>query len=134
MLPPRGPRIGVGYAPGTIAGTGRIARLVFERKTVTRPGTLIVGTLCRRTDARGSVLANGAQAASAAPWTRACASHRYLRVRPRPDAATTGSLRAQQPVQVKAIEDGWAQVRTDTGERGWVAAEALCKEALVSTR
>lgn len=134
MLPPQGVRIGVGYAPGTIAGTGRVARLVFERKTVARAGTMIVGTLCRRADARGSVLADGARAATAQPWTRACATHRYLRVRPRPDAATAGSLRAQQPVQVKAIEDGWARVRTDTGERGWVTADALCEEALVSNR
>lgn len=132
MLPPRGVRIGVGYAPGTIAGTGRVARLVFEPTTVTRSGTLIVGTLCRRADARGSVLAGGAEAANAAPWTRACASHRYLRARPRAGAAPVGSLRAQQPVQVKALEGGWARVRTDTGERGWVSADTLCEEALVS--
>ncbi len=84
-----------------------------------------------RIDARGSVLANGAQAASTAPWTRACAAHRY-RGPPAPGRGH-GRLRcAQQPVQIKALEDGWARVRTDTGERGWVTAEALCEEALVS--
>ena len=29
------------------------------------------------------------------------------------------------------VEDGWAQVRTDTGERGWVEVQALCSDALV---
>ncbi len=133
MLPPQGLRIGVGYAPGTVAGAGRVARLVFEQRTVTRTGSLVVGTLCRRIDARGSVLANGATASTATttPWTRVCASHRYLRSRPRPGATPVGSLRAQQPVQIKTLEGRWARVRTDTGERGWVTVDALCEEALV---
>ena len=40
-------------------------------------------------------------------------------------------MRAQQPLQIEAVEDGWAQVRTDTGERGWVEVDALCADALV---
>lgn len=129
LLSPQGLRIGVGYAPGTIVGEGRVARLVFEQRVADEAGSLVVGTLCRRLDARGSVLATGGAGEGA--WTRACATHTYLRVRPRPAAATVGSLRAQQPLRVRAVEGRWARVSTDTGERGWVVAEALCEEALV---
>lgn len=132
MLPPQGLEIGVGYAEGTTVGVGREATLVFERRVAERDGSLVVGTLCRRVDARGSVLPGDANAASGAAWTRACAAHTYLLARPHRGAATVGSLRAQQPLRIKALDGRWARVRTDTGERGWVGTDALCEEALVS--
>jgi RNA polymerase sigma factor (sigma-70 family) len=132
LLPPQGLRIGVGYADGTTVGVGREAKLVFERRAAGREGSLVVGTLCRRVDQRGSVLPGAPSAANGAPWTRACAAHSYLLARPKPGAATVGSLRAQQPLQIKRLDGRWAEVRTDTGERGWVGTETLCEEALVS--
>jgi hypothetical protein len=127
MLPPTGARIGVGYAPGITVGVGRQATLVFERPTAEEAGALVVGTLCRAVDDRGSVLPGGDPGAP--PWSRACPDHTYLLERPGGQAE--GSVRGQQPLQVEALEDGWARVRTDTGERGWIAVQALCADALV---
>lgn len=132
MLPPQGLRIGVGYADGTTAGVGREATLVFERTPADKDGSLVVGTLCRRVDERGSVIPGDASSADGAAWTRACAQHAYLLARPEADAATVGSLRAQQPLRIRTLDGRWAKVSTDTGERGWVTTDALCEEALVS--
>ncbi|MDA0168893.1 sigma-70 family RNA polymerase sigma factor [Solirubrobacter taibaiensis] len=127
MLPPTGARIGVGYAPGTAVGVGRDATLVFERRTAREDDSIVVGTLCRAVDDRGSVLPGGDPGSAA--WSRACADHTYLLERPGADAV--GSVREQQPLRIESVEDGWAQVRTDTGEHGWVEIDALCSDALV---
>lgn len=126
MLPPTGARIGVGYAPGTTPGVGAEAKLVFERRTARADGAIVVGTLCRAVDARGSVLPGDPPGG---PWTQACAEHTYLLARRGGEAV--GSVRSQQPLRVDAISGGWAEVETDTGERGWVDAGALCPESLV---
>ncbi|MDA0139375.1 RNA polymerase sigma factor [Solirubrobacter deserti] len=102
ILPPAGARIGVGYAPGTTVGVGRDAELVFERHTADRDGSLVVGTLCRVPDTRGSVIPGEA---AAEPWTRTCADHAYLLAEPGGEAV--GSLRTQQPLAVQSIERGW---------------------------
>lgn len=135
MLPPRGAALSVGYAAGTRVGVDTTARLVLAAadRPAARDATLVVGTLCRRLDARGSVLPHGARAAAAdaRPWTKACAPHTYLLAAPRPDAAAAGSLHRGQPVQVQRARAGWLRVRTDTGERGWVGGTALCRISVV---
>jgi hypothetical protein len=127
MLPPAGARIGVGYAPGTTPGVGSVAELVFERRSAGADGSIVVGTLCRAVDRRGSVIPGGDPADG--PWTQACAEHTYLLAERGGEAV--GSVRSQQPLRVDAISRGWAEVETDTGERGWLEVGALCPEALI---
>jgi RNA polymerase sigma factor (sigma-70 family) len=122
LLPPIGASIGVGYGPGTTVGADGDAELVFERGTADTDGSIMVGTLCRAADERGSVIPGGDP--DAAPWTQACADHTYLLADP--GGEPVGSVRSQQPLRVDAIERGWAQVQTDTRERGWVEVAALC--------
>lgn len=141
MLPPRGAALSVGYAAGTEVGSDTTARVVLagHDRPAARSATLVVGTLCRRLDARGSVLPRGAgasaraatAAATARPWTKACARHSYLLAAPDPGAAASGSLPVGRPVQVQRARAGWVRVRTDTGERGWVPGTALCRISVV---
>jgi hypothetical protein len=130
LLPPAGARVGVGYAPGTTIGHSRTARLAFERGG---QGAVVVGTLCRRVAPSGSVLPPDARAAAAVPrlWVKVCAPHAYRRTRPGDGAPVAGSVRRAQPLEVRGTRDGWARVRTDAGDRGWIPAAALCRGGVV---
>jgi RNA polymerase sigma factor (sigma-70 family) len=114
-----GPRVGYGYSPGTLLGSSTSATIVFERHRLRAPAALTVGTLCKRPDALGSLLAAPAFVA-AKRVHRVCADRAYLYETP--GEFVVGTVFRDQPLVVKTHDRSrkWLRVVTDAGVRGWV--------------
>ncbi|MBI5104159.1 MAG: SH3 domain-containing protein [Solirubrobacterales bacterium] len=100
-------------------------------RVVGEGGPVTVRVLCRRPDARGSlVAADRAQVASpraggaGGAASRVCA--RRVTLRTGPGGPLIASAFAGQPVTVLERRGGWARVKTDLGHAGWLRAAALC--------
>jgi RNA polymerase sigma factor (sigma-70 family) len=121
LIPPRGGRVNVTYAPDVVVGSDRAAR--FELEPAAPRRGLTVSMLCRRPDGAGSIVA--------APMVRtAHATHRVGAARADLRAriggrALAGSVRRNQPVRVTAERPGWRRIVTDDGQTGWLPAGAL---------
>jgi RNA polymerase sigma factor (sigma-70 family) len=124
-------RVGYGYAPSTLIGTSTSARIVFEARRIAAPAAVTVGTLCKRPDASGSLLAAPAFAA-AKRVHRICAARAYLFETPA--RFVVGTVFRGQPVVVKVHDRSrrWMRVVTDAGIRGWVRAGVVSKGAKCS--
>lgn len=131
LLPaPDAPR-SYGFAPATVPGRDRVARVVVGAGGADR----VVRVLCKRLDRSGSLLAAGAAGTAARPQpggARAAAAVRVAHVRPartylraRPSGAVVGSAFAGQPVVVRARRSGWTLVAADNGAAGWVRSAAV---------
>ena len=105
------------YAPGTVVGVSRSARVVVEPRTGAKTGQVTL--LCKAPDPSGSIVAGkGAGAASGTPLKVVVTRAELFQ---RPSGAAVGSVRLGQPVRATGRErDGWRQIVTDTGETGWV--------------
>jgi RNA polymerase sigma factor (sigma-70 family) len=106
------------YAPGTVVGFSRDARVVVEPRPGAR-GQALISLLCKVPDRSGSIVAGGgASAASGTPMKVRVTRAELLE---RPGGAAVGSVRLGQPVRATGRKrDGWLQIVTDTGETGWV--------------
>lgn len=122
VLPPRGARVTVTYAPTAVPGASASASLVLRPAPGARGRQVVLGVLCRRPDARGSVVA--APALGHGP--NAVVARRALLRRRLNRRAAAGSVRPGQPVSVVAAARGdWVRVRADDGQRGWLPTSAL---------
>ena len=83
---------------------------------------MTVAALCRRPDARGSLV--DASRLRSLPAVVAVRSADELRAAPA-SSALRGSVRAGEPVAVERRARGWARVLTDTGATGWLREDAL---------
>jgi RNA polymerase sigma factor (sigma-70 family) len=121
-------RVGYGYAASTLVGTSTSARIVFEAQRLAAPAAVTVGTLCKRPDAAGSLLAAPAFAA-AKRVHRVCARRAYLFETP--GQYVVGTVFRGQPVVVKVHDKSrrWTRVVTDAGVRGWLRSSAVSKGA-----
>ena len=126
LLPPRGARLAVTYAPGTVVGASRTARIAFEPARLTRRTRVVLEMLCKRPNEAGSVVA--ADQRPAGKMTHRVKADEAL-LRSQPGGPAIGSVRRDQPVRVIAQDGGWREVVTDLGERGWVRATALRRPA-----
>ena len=110
------------YAPGTVVGVSRSARVVVEPRTGAKTGQVTL--LCKAPDPSGSIVAgSGASAASGTPM-KVVVTRAELFARPR--GAAVGSVRLGQPVRATGrARDGWREIVTDTGENGWVRAKVV---------
>jgi len=110
------------YARGTTPGASASARVRVQPA----PGaaSTLVGVLCKKPDARGSIVARSRLSASR-PVVRVRVARSELLVRP--GGAAVGSVRFEQPVQTlgSPTAAGWQRIRTDTGVTGWVRAKVL---------
>jgi hypothetical protein len=117
---------GAAYAPGTIPGSSRSARVIVKpRRGVT---STRVSVLCKAPDARGSIVAASpltAARAAGRPILHVHVERSELLLRPR--GAAVGSVRFAQPVQPlgRATNAGWQRIRLDTGLTGWVRTTVL---------
>jgi RNA polymerase sigma factor (sigma-70 family) len=109
------------YAPGTVVGLSRSARVVVEPRA-SAGATGQVTMLCKAPDPSGSIVAGqGAGAASGTPLKVRVTRADLLE---RPGGAAVGSVRLGQPVRATGrARDGWREIVTDTGETGWVRAK-----------
>jgi hypothetical protein len=123
LLDPRGARIAVTYAPGTVVGSSRTAQIVFAPAALARRSRVTVAMLCKQPAASGTILAPDARAGSEEPTHRVGVDDALLRVSPGGEAR--GSVRRDQPVTVVGSSPGWRQVVTDQGDRGWVPERIL---------
>jgi RNA polymerase sigma factor (sigma-70 family) len=121
-------RVGYGYSAATLVGTSTKARIVFERRRLPAAAALTVGTLCKRPDAAGSLLAAPALAA-AKRVHRVCANRAYLYETP--GEFVVGTVFKNQPVTLKTYDKSrrWARIVTDAGIRGWVKRSAISRGA-----
>jgi RNA polymerase sigma factor (sigma-70 family) len=121
-------RVGYGYAPSTLLGTSTSATIVFERRRLSAPAPLTVGTLCKRPDASGSLLAAPAIAA-AKRVHRVCADRAYLFETP--GKFVVGTVFRGQPVTIKVKDKSgkWTRVTTDAGVKGWVRTKVISRGA-----
>jgi RNA polymerase sigma factor (sigma-70 family) len=128
MTPPNGAKVGYGYASSTIVGFSKSARIVFERRRLAADTGIAVGTLCKRPDAAGSLLAAPVGLAAARRTQKVCASRAYLYETP--GQFVVGTVFRSQPVVVrKRTRSGaWSRVLTDAGVTGWVRTKALCRK------
>ena len=110
------------YAPGTVVGVSRSARVVVEPRTGAKTGQVTL--LCKAPDPSGSIVAGkGAGAASGTPLKVVVTRAELFK---RPNGAAVGSVRLGQPVRATGRKrDGWRQIVTDTGETGWVRAKVV---------
>jgi RNA polymerase sigma factor (sigma-70 family) len=110
------------YAPGTVVGVSRSARVVVEPRAGAVSGQVTM--LCKAPDPSGSIVAgSGAGAASGKPLKVRVTRAELLQ---RPGGAAVGSVRLGQPVRATGrARDGWREIVTDTGETGWVRAKVL---------
>jgi hypothetical protein len=110
------------YAPGTVVGVSRSARVVVEPRTGAKTGQVTL--LCKAPDPSGSIVAGkGAGAASGTPLKVVVTRAELFK---RPNGAAVGSVRLGQPVRATGRDrDGWRQIVTDTGETGWVRAKVV---------
>lgn len=124
LTPAVGARVGHGYSPTTIVGASTTARIVFEDRRLAAPQQITVGTLCKRPDAAGSLLAVPAFAA-AKRVQRICADRAYLYETP--NRFIVGTVFRGQPVVVKVHDRSghWARVVTDAGVRGWLRSRVI---------
>ena len=127
LTPHRGTDIGHGYAPATIVGSSSTARIVFEPKRLAAASTVTVGTVCKRPNAVGSVLAAPVFFAAGTRVNRICARRSYLFESP--DGLVVGTVFRGQPVTRlrRTANRRWWRIRTDAGVRGWVRSSALCR-------
>jgi RNA polymerase sigma factor (sigma-70 family) len=132
LLPAAGAPATVTYAPSSLIGTDRVARVVVEpRERSGRRQTVRVAVLCKRPDREGSIVAP--EPGRAGPRALAASAGDELRVTARradlhesPAGAVVGSVRLGQPVDARGeARDGWVPVVTDTGERGWLRTDAV---------
>ncbi len=130
LLPTAGAPVTATYAPGSTVGADRVARLVVTpRSAPATRQTARVGVLCKRPDREGSIVADRpreprAFSAGARATLRVRAPSAYLHESPAGEVV--GSVRRGQPVEGRGEpRDGWQRVVTDTGERGWLRADAL---------
>jgi RNA polymerase sigma factor (sigma-70 family) len=122
LLPPRGARLAVSYAPGTIVGSSRRARIVFEPASLQRRTRVVLEMLCKQPARSGSVVATDQRPAGRPTHTvRADEALLYAA----PGGAAIGSVRRDQPVRVTASDGDWRRIVTDLGQRGWVRASVL---------
>jgi hypothetical protein len=121
-------RVGYGYAPATLVGSSRSARIVFEARRLAAPAAITVGTLCKRPDAAGSLLAVPAFAA-AKRVHRVCADRAYLFETP--EQFVVGTVFRNQPVVIKTHDKSgkWLRVVTDAGVRGWLRRSVVSRGA-----
>jgi RNA polymerase sigma factor (sigma-70 family) len=126
MTPGAGAHVGYGYSAGTLVGVSAQARIVFERTRLAAAEPVTVGTLCKRPDAVGSLLAAPAFAA-AKRVHRICADRAYLYETP--DQYVVGTVFRNQPVVVKRHDrtGRWTRVVTDAGVKGWVRSKVVSK-------
>jgi len=110
------------YAPGTVVGVSRSAHVIVEPRTGAKTGQVTL--LCKAPDPSGSIVAGGgASAASGTPMKVIVARADLLQ---RPGGAAVGSVRLGQPVRTTGrMRNGWLEIVTDTGERGWVRGSTL---------
>jgi RNA polymerase sigma factor (sigma-70 family) len=123
VLPPRGARVTVTYAPAAVPGADAAARLVLRPAPGASGRRVVLAVLCRRADASGSVVA--APALGRGP--NAVVAQRSLLRRQPSRHATMGSVRPGQPVDVvaAAANGRWLRVRADDGQRGWLRSTAV---------
>ena len=126
LTPHRGADVGHGYAPATIVGSSSTARVVFEPRRLRSASTITVGTVCKRPNAVGSVLAAPVFFAAGTRTNRICARRAYLFETP--NGLVVGTVFRGQPVTRlrRTANRRWWRIRTDAGVRGWVRASALC--------
>jgi RNA polymerase sigma factor (sigma-70 family) len=115
--------VGFGYSPATIIGSSRVARIGIE--TPPRNQTLTVGTLCKRPDANGSLLASPALLARK-QILHVCVRRAYIYETP--NGLPIGTVFRHQPVSTIRFTTNrrWIRVQTDAGTRGWVRSTVLC--------
>lgn len=124
LLPPTGAKLRVAYAPATIVGESRVARIALTGPPLAQDTRVTVAVLCRRPTEAGSIRAADQRSAST-PTHTVRARDELLRVRP--DGAARGSVRRGQPVAVIRTAGSWSLVVTDAGTRGWLPADALSR-------
>lgn len=119
-------RLGHGFDRRTVVGDSRRARILFEAQRLRRDHDAVVGTLCKRPAASGSVLAAPALAASKRV-RKVCARRAYLYETP--EGLPVGSVFRSQPVTLgrRTKDRRWTRVATDAGTTGWVRSSALCR-------
>jgi hypothetical protein len=127
LLPSRGAGVSHGYAASTIVGSSTVARLVFEPTALRAPASMTVGTVCKRPNAIGSILAAPVFFAATAQLNRVCARRAYLYETP--SGLVVGTVFRGQPVTRvrRTANRRWWRIRTDAGVRGWVRSTALCR-------
>jgi RNA polymerase sigma factor (sigma-70 family) len=127
LTPHRGTDIGHGYAPQTIVGSSTVARVVFEPRRLATASSVTVGTVCKRPNAVGSVLAAPVFFAATSRMNRICARRAYLFETP--SGLVVGTVFRGQPVTRlrQTANRRWWRIRTDAGVRGWVRSSALCR-------
>jgi len=119
------------YTAGTVVGTSRVARVELSGGPLPRVSRVTVNVLCKRPDAAGSVRATpiyggtGARAAGAGAGANAAVTAEAFVVAAPGSPATITSVRRGQPVRVLERRGGWARVRTDAGETGWVRGSVV---------
>lgn len=130
MLPHAGANVGHGFAPSTVVGSSGVARVVFSPapRGATAAGAtdITVGTVCKRPNAAGSILAAPVFFSAATRVHRVCARRSYLYETP--DGLVVGTVFRGQPVTrlERTANKRWWRIKTDAGVRGWVRASALC--------
>ena len=110
------------YAPGTITGSSRTARVFVTPRRGTH--STEVSVLCKAPDGSGSIVANSALSAGKPIRLVKVAGSELL---VRPGGAAVSSVRFDQPVQPlgRATAAGWQRIRTDVGDTGWVRTTVL---------
>jgi RNA polymerase sigma factor (sigma-70 family) len=126
LSPDHGVRVSYGYSRGTLVGSSTTARIVFAAKRLSAPAAITVGTLCKRPDATGSLLAVPAFAASK-HVRRVCSARAYLFETP--SQFVVGTVFRGQPVVLKRQDrtKRWARVTTDAGITGWLRSRAISR-------
>lgn len=121
LLPAQPRRLSHGLAASTVPGVSRTAVVRIAGDEAVRRATIRV--LCKRPDARGSLLAAPVPL-SATRTATTCADRTYLHRSP--GGAVSASTFRSQPLVVLSRRGGWTQVRADSGETGWLRAQSLC--------
>jgi RNA polymerase sigma factor (sigma-70 family) len=126
LAPHRGADVGHGYAPQTVVGSSSVARVMFEPGRLPTASTITVGTVCKRPNAVGSVLAAPVFFAATTRMNRICARRSYLFETP--GGLVVGTVFRGQPVTrlKRTANRRWWRIRTDAGVRGWVRSTAIC--------
>ena len=131
LLPASGTPATVTYAPSTIVGADRVARLVIEpRDAAPRARRVLVSVLCKRPDREGSIVASGRSGGrrgfAAGVGDELEVTARSASVHAVPAGPVIGTVRRAQPVDTRGrAQDGWIPVVTDTDERGWVREDVV---------
>jgi RNA polymerase sigma factor (sigma-70 family) len=126
LLPPRGARLAVSYAPGTTVGASTRAKIVFEPAPLKLRTRVVLEMLCKRPSKSGSIVASERQLGG--PLTHTVRTDDAL-LYAQPNGDAVGSVRRGEPVRVVARAGAWRRVVTDLGERGWVRGSTLIRRA-----